>query len=307
MSDHIAHIAICEDAFRLALHDRHVHDDFKAVMTDPDRVDDAHMGSITRHADKWSADIIAAARDAFARPADDRDHYAPRKLAFTLGSLTHRAADRLTKPITHCWSGKPDAGDPMSQSNESKIIQDVFVFKEVYASGHGDLASVFSPDCIAPNHSEPAAAAERFFRFMLRRALISMHTFKADDDHIDDWFDSFFANLQDFPKRLEQYAELAANWPEDKVKKYLIDKRFYHRDDALIVLARNLQRGSSATPDDLAAAHAATDKTHSRYARALAKSLDYLHAATELWDGKLSVDEAKTRFDVGVPELSIQD
>jgi DNA repair exonuclease SbcCD nuclease subunit len=52
---------------------------------------------------------------------------------------------------------------------------------------------------------------------------------------------------------------------------------------------------------------AATDKTHSRYARALANAIDYLVAAGDLFDGRLSPEEAKGRFDVGVPELSLQD
>jgi hypothetical protein len=142
---------------------------------------------------------------------------------------------------------------------------------------------------------------------MLRRALIAMHTFNPDSSDIHNWFRKLFSGLQTFPKSLTQYAELAANWDEAIVKKYLIDKRFYNRADALIRLARDIQRGSTVSSSQIQQAHDNTDSSHSRYARALAKALDYLLAAGALYRGEIDVDKAKTQFDVGVPELSIQD
>jgi hypothetical protein len=270
-----------------------------------ERRDDAHMGCVTRQADMWSADVIAYARDEMKRKGGDG--LAERKLAFVLGSLTHRAADRLTKPITNCWSGAPDAGPAGGDANESKIVQDLFVFKEVFCSGHGEAATPFTPDVIGGWTTEAEAAFERLYQLMLRRALIAMHTFNPDSSDIHSWFQKFFSGLQTFPKSLSQYAELAANWDEAIVKKYLIDKRFYCRDDALIRLARHVQRGSTVSSNEVQQAHATTDSSHSRYARALAKALDYLLAAGALYCGKIDVNEAKVRFDVGVPELSIQD
>lgn len=301
MSDHIAHIGICDDSFRLGMLHPKITSTFKQLMLE--RRDDAHMGCVTRHADKWSANVIAHARDAMSGQNDDT--LAERKLAFVLGSLTHRAADRLTKPITNCWKGEPDSGNFGSAANESKIMQDIFVWKEVFQSGHGDAADPFSPWALAAPSEEPAALSEAWFRLMLRRALISMHTINPDDDNIHPWFERFFHGLQTFPKQIEQYAQLASKWPQDKVKKYLIDKHYYHRDDPTIALARSIHRGHTATEQQVLDAHQATLETHSRYARALAKALDYLIAGSLLFENKINVEDASKHLDIGVPELSL--
>ena len=304
MSDHIAHLAICDDTFRLALLHPNLHDDFKKIMTQ--QRDIAHMGAITRSADKWSADLIVWAREQ--QNSDAPDPQTAQKLAFVLGALTHRSADRLTKPITNCWghdvhSSEADSG--AGDANESKIVQDIFIFKEVYGAGAGDFSDPFTR-AVLQTPSESEAHLEEYFRVLWRRALIAMYTIAPDGDNIQPWLSAFLNGLQTFPKSLSQYAELAANWDNETVKKYLIDKNFYRRDDVLIRLARDIQRGSTVTAQNVLAGVAATDQTHSRYARALAKALDYLVAASELYDGEIDLEEGKERFDISVPELSLQ-
>ena len=297
MSDHIAHLAICDDTFRLALLHPNIHHDFKKIMAQ--QRDIAHMGAITRSADKWSADLIVWAREQ--KHSDAPDPQTAQKLAFVLGALTHRAADRLTKPITNCWDGTNGGS-----ANESKIVQDIFIFKEVYGSGAGEFADPFTR-AVLQTPSESEAHLEEYFRVLWRRALIAMHTIAPDGDNIQPWLSAFLNGLQTFPKSLHQYAELAANWESETIKKYLIDKNFYNRDDVLIQMARDIQRGSTVTAQNVLDGVAATDKTHSRYARALAKALEYLVAASELYAGEIDLDDGKQRFDIGVPELSLQE
>ena len=305
MSDHIAHLGICDDTFRLALLHPQIHDDFKTAMTR--HRDVAHMGAITRSADKWSADLIVWAREQKQNeaPGATLNTQTAQKLAFVLGSLTHRSADRLTKPITRCWGDGDDSG--AGDANESKIMQDIFVFKEVFGNGEGTLADPFTQAVLQTPRSEGEAQLEEYFRVLLRRALISMHTIAPDGDNIQPWLDAFLEHLQTFPKSLHQYAQLAADWDQEKVKKYLIDKNFYRREDALIQLAREIQRGSTVNSQSVLAALELTDQTHSRYARALAKALDYIVAATALFNDEIDLQEGKRRFDIGVPELSLQD
>ena len=307
MSDHIAHLGICDDTFRLALLHPQIDATFKRLMFE--QRDIAHMGSVTRGADKWSADIIFWAREQMQRGSqstlNERDPLAESKLAFVLGALTHRAADRLTKPITRCWGEGDDSGE--GHANESKIMQDIFVWKEVFGSGQGETAAPFSAKVLCVPQSEAEAKSEEVFRVLLRRALIAMHTIAPDGDNIQPWLSAFLKGLQTFPKSLHQYAQLAAEWDGEKVKKYLIDKNFYGRDDALIRLARDIQRGSTVRPESVIEALATTDKSHSRYARALAKAIEYLLAASQLFAGDIELEDARRRFDVGVPELSLQE
>ena len=98
---------------------------------------------------------------------------------------------------------------------------------------------------------------------------------------------------------------IAAEWDPAKVKRYLEDTHFYDRDDALIRCARDVQHGRPVSAAHAVDALAATTDASSRYTRALAKGLDYMIAASRLFEGAISVEEAKTRFDVGVPELSL--
>jgi hypothetical protein len=324
MSDHIAHLAVCDDTTRLAAHHPAVHDDLVAVLNT--YREDAHLGAITRHADKWSAELIAGARDAIAAgesidPNAGRGAYDggyaqgpldQRKLAYVLGSLTHRAADRLTKPITHTLPKSED--DPprygsTQPPNESKILQDIFIFKEVYASGaadHPGSVPGLTEHVLTALTGEAEANLEQLFRILLRRAMIAMHTINPDDDNPSEFIGNLLTRIQTFPKSMYQYAELAAEYPEDKVQKYLVDQRFYSRDDRIIQLARDLQRGSAPPEGAVEQAHRETDQPSSRYARALAKALDYLIAASELYRKQIDTDTARDRFDVGVPELAIK-
>jgi hypothetical protein len=49
-----------------------------------------------------------------------------------------------------------------------------------------------------------------------------------------------------------------------KVKKYLLDKNFYCREDEIIGLARDIQRGSTVAPERVVEAAQATSQSHSR-------------------------------------------
>ncbi len=307
MSDHIAHIGICDDTFRLAAVHSDILPTFKTLMDKQREM--AHMGSVTRSADTWSVELITWARQQLEAAPEGNEKRWREKLAFVLGSLTHRSADRLTKPITNCWRGQPDSGRAGDAANESKIMQDVFVWREVFNQGHdrdGATAWPFSPEVLA-QPSGSAAETEKIYRLLLRRALIAMHTLNPDKQNIQSWLDGFIDGMQTYPKSLEQYAKLAAEWDPMLVKRYLTDKRFYVAEDALIQLARAAQHGRAITEAQVREAMSATDKTHSRYARALAKAMEYLIAAGECFEGRITPEQAAKRLDIGVPELSIQD
>jgi hypothetical protein len=302
MSDHIAHLAICDDVFRLAALHPQVHATFKRLIGSHHEI--AHLGSITRFADKWSADLIDWSRGEYARPADDRDPNTDHKVAFVLGALTHRSADRHMKPITRCWGDGDDSG--FGDANESKIYQDVFAFKEVYDHGQSPDAP-FGPEVLLHPTAEVHQKAEDYFRVLLRRALIAMHTIKPDPDHIHDWLDAFFDGLQTYPKRLSQYAQIAAEWDPIKVQKYLIEKKFYDRNEPLIRLCRGIQRGSRTAPEQVVETIAGVTDQQSRWSRALKRAIEYLIAGSDLLDGRIDLTTAKDRFDIGVPELSLRE
>jgi hypothetical protein len=61
MSENVTHVFVCDDVVRLASRLDAVPDPFKEVLRD--HLDLARLGAATRSADKWSAEIVAWARD----------------------------------------------------------------------------------------------------------------------------------------------------------------------------------------------------------------------------------------------------
>lgn len=299
MSEHITHIGICDDVTRLATRHREVLPSFNRILTAHQDV--SRFGAVTRSADRWTIDLIGWAREEEARPAAARDPQRELKLAFVLGALTHRAADRLMKPILH-YAESVEGTDGFM---EATIHCDVFVFRELYGAGEGDHAGPFPRAVLTTPTTEAEQRTNEYFRVLWRRQLVAMHTFAPDTSNVHEWLNKLFYAMQDFPMDLGRYARIAAEWDPAKVKRYLEDTHFYDRQDPLIQVVRALQRGNELGARDVAATIAATSEGSSRYAQALAKGLSYLVAASRLYEGAISAEEARPLLDIGVPELAL--
>ncbi|HEU5318520.1 MAG TPA: hypothetical protein VFX49_20570, partial [Chloroflexota bacterium] len=315
MSENVTHVAVCDDVVRLAARHPAVPPEFNQALER--HLDLARLGAATRSADRWSAELIAWARDNWpgitnghaddgeaareaAREAWEGKKNASdpvKKLAFVLGALTHRAADRLMKPILHHATEQHGPG----ASKDATIHCDVFVFHEIYASGAGGNEPAVDGSALptalvnpyqrgvfqAPTGPRERDALKRqiedYFRVVWQRALISMHTFSPQRDDVHGWLDRLFATLQDFYIDLDHYERVITHPDPAKFKAYLEDTRFYERTDPIIVAARGLQRGQDVPPAQVEAAFAATGERSSRYARALQKGLGYVLAGGRLW------------------------
>ena len=299
MSENITHVAVCDDVTRLASRHPEAHADLIRALREQQDV--ARFGAGTQSADRWTADLLTWAGAESAKAPADRDPRLEAKLAFVLGALTHRAADRLMKPIIYF----PEATEGHEGFVEATIHCDVFVFKEIYGGGSGPDAGPYPRAILDAPVTEGQRQLEEYFRVVWRRAIVAMHTFSPDRSDMQGWMDKLLDTLQQFPMEMARYARIAAEWDPAKVKRYLEDTHFYDRDDPLIRCARDIQHGRAVSAAEVVAAAGATDESSSRYARALAKGLGYVLAAGRLYAGEIDVAEAKTRFDVGVPELSL--
>lgn len=299
MSENITHVAVCDDVTRLAAHHPQVHPYFNQLLAEHQDV--SRFGAGTQSADRWTAELIAWGREERAKPAADRDPRLGEKLAFVLGALTHRAADRLMKPIIYY----PEKDEGHEGFLEATIHCDVFIFNEVYGGGEGPHAGPYPKAILSVPSSEGQRQLEEYFRVLWRRAIVAMHTFSPDRSDMQSWLNKLLATLQEFPMDMARYARVAAEWDPAKVKRYLEEPHFYSREDALIRCARDLQHGRPVSSAEVAAAVEATSDDSSRYARALLRGLAYVIAASRLFEGAISPAEAKARFDVGVPELTL--
>jgi hypothetical protein len=325
MSENVTHVAVCDDVSRLASVHEAIPAEFKQALEQ--HHDIARLGSATRSADRWSAEVIARSRDHWPAPGaagsgqaakkDDEvgvESTVSRKLAFVLGALTHRAADRLFKPIfQYC---REQYGEEAGL--DCSIHCDVLVFTEVYGGGHGGTERQVGGSALPTAMTNPYQAAvfrsptgeagqqaEEVFRVLWQRALISMHTFAPDASDMDGWLDRLFRTLPRFSIDLAHYQQVVERPDPAKFKRYLEDTNAYNRSDPLIVTARRVQRGEAVSAGEVEASLDATDERSSRYARALQKGMGYLLAGGRLWQGEIDVAQAKAKFDVGVAERSL--
>jgi len=296
MSEGITHTAIVDDCARLALASSKVCEAFKKALTD--HLDMARLGGITRHGDRHNVALLASFREQWP-PADENDTV-PRKLAFVLGWLSHRAADRTMKKVFRDLDG-----DCAESPRDCSVYNDACVLREVY--GGGDPFSYVANEAGLKDHpgarGTNVAEAEDLFCAMWRRMLVRMHTFIPDDADAEAWLEKVAQTQQRLYVDLKRYAAAYASPDPDKWKRFITDANFYDKDDAIVRVARSLQNGESRSSADV---DAAMDDpgNESRYAYMLKRAFGYCLAASAWFEKKITEDEVNQRLEIGRPELS---
>ncbi len=320
MSENITHTAIADDVRRLLVEDPSLPPLLRESMLE--RHESLRLGAVTRGGDQWTIAIVDWARQQPPPDSGGPDPQVKDKLAFVMGTLTHRAADRLMKPLVQFHrENEPDKA--FDGGRECTMHCDVFILREVFltdteSAGHTDSRTAGHNTGHTVGHTAghpypatlldpPAQAAreiEAMIRVLVQRALIGLHTLAPQDSDILGWIDRLLSLRQRYTIDLDRYARIVREWSPQREKKYLTDVHFYDRTDPLIALARAIQR-RQPRPHTLESALAATGESSSRYARALAKSIDYIRSAGALLDGRISPEAARGPLEIGVPERSL--
>lgn len=284
MSEHITHYAVCDDCLRLMSRMAEIHPALQAAARD--HRDIARLGSVTRSTDSFNPQLLQRLRDGWEsrRPEENLE----KKLAYSLGTLLHRAADRTMKPVFRDL-GAGDAQDPTDVS----VYHDVFLFREVYQGG---TELPYSPTMFGEE-----TAFEETFRVLVQRALLAMHTFIPDRTDPEGWLDRLFRLRQDFYVEIKRYAQAYHSPDPAKYQAYIVDAGFYDPEDALIRLARAIQNGETV-PDGAVTAAVDTAAPRTQYAQALQRGMGYLRAANRFFGREISLEEAKTAWNIGVPD-----
>jgi hypothetical protein len=117
-----------------------------------------------------------------------------------------------------------------------------------------------------------------------------------DKQEIERWLDRLFQVQQRYTVNLKRYADAIANPDPEKVRRFIEEPNFYDRDDSIIRIARQLQRGDDAeTPVD----EIVEQPARSHYAQALRNGFRYLSAASDFFERKITLDELTTKLDIG--------
>lgn len=281
MSEAVTHIAVVEDCGRLVSISRDINEAFKSAFRQYQDI--ALLGGVTRGGDRHNPLLLKQLRSSWSRD----DTQAQRKLAFVLGWLSHRAADRQMKAVFR--SADPDCS---LSPTDCSIYHDVTVLKEVCSKGSGTFEQALV--------EADVGGAEELLHAMWRRMLIRMHTFIPAEEDINAWLEGVFAFQQEMRVDITRYAEALMNPDPEKVRRFVTNVNFYDAGDSLIQLAREVQSGADNLPDPGEAAREAV--AGSLYARALARAFEYISAADDFWQNRIERNELEERLDIGKPE-----
>ena len=290
MSENITHMAVLDDCFRIVLNLEKVHPALHEVVRT--QRDIARLGTITRGGDSHTVQLLESFRQRWAtRQPEDR---LEAKLAFVLGWLCHRAADRQMKPLFR----EVEPGRPVSPA-ECSIYHDAFLFHEVYADGREQPYQPRMFDFL--NLSREAGlnpdAVMEVVHAAFSRALLELHTFSPNPQDAEGWIDRLFKLQQVFRVDIERYARAIASPDPDKVRRFIIDTNFYDRQEPIIRVARAIQRNQPVEPSEVASAAEAAAQTH--YGKAVKMSVDYIRAASEFLERQISRDGLGQRLNIG--------
>ena len=294
MSENITHTAVVDDGVRLMLAADTICPAFKVAARE--YLDMAHLGCMTRSGDRCNPGLLETFRARW-NARQPGDHLEP-KLAFVIGWLCHRAADRQTKPIFRRFHPPETRAE---FPTECSVYYDAFVFREVYAFGQEPPyhPAMFGKKLTQLVDTINVGNLQTLVQVLMRRAFIAMHTFIPDVQDPETWLDNLYRLKQDFYVDLQRYDD-AINRPDPaKVQRYIIDDNFYDAQESIIAVARQLQRGESVNAAHVAEAVSAEPQSH--YAQALHIGFRYLQAASDFFISEMAIEELKTRLDIGKP------
>ena len=284
MSEYITHIAVQEDTRRLALQADGICEAFKTSMKEsPDAM---RMGSASRGNSTFIVQNIHHFRDLWEkRKPEDR---LEDQLAFTLGWITHRAADRYFKPRYGIYDKNPENAHPV----DIRIYHDVVVYDKVYGNGkHPPFSTGFAEKDM---QSHPAAAqldvtqAEAIFGPLYQADFLALQSFEtvSSGQELMDRINSQFAT---FTVDFRRLIDLVNNPDPEDMQQMIIAPNFYDEEDPIIKMARNIQHGESVVGMDLTEALATEGQ--SQYAQTLSKAFNWIAEASRYFEHQSDKDQ----------------
>ena len=284
MPENITHVAVVDDCIRVASRWPEICPALKDALTQ--HLEIARLGGLTRISPYLR--LLEKLRDSWTnrRPEDNLEM----KLAFTVGTILHQAADIQMKPVYHSFGGR----EPYL---ECSIYTDVHLLGQIYGAGKDDAHWPYSPalldlsaETLPAIQGFSAKDLEDLSRVLLMRAYIALHTFQPGLDILD-WMDRFFLLRQNYFISVQQYAEVFTNPNPEKVKRYVVDTNFYNPEDPLIQLARTIQAGNAVDGGRIEEARSRAE-SQSQYARAVARGCKYVRASSLFFENEMSRAEA---------------
>ena len=299
MSEYLVHVAIMEDCFNILLQTQRVCPELKGVIEA--HRDFGEAASTTMSGDTYTVLLMEDLRKRWAnRTPDDM---LENKLAFVLGWVSHRAADRQMKPVFRALN-TPESKKIVN--NECTLYNEAKVYMEYYMNREHDPYKNVMHLMLSGPRAYPQVDLEgmnNLFSGMLKGSFMQMHTMKPNLEYtvteIENWIDNIFTLLQHFNIRTDMIAQIVAKPDPGKYNRYIADANFFNDQDALIILAKKLRFHNEFSQLDVE--EAITSSPSSDYAIALKTALNYTIACNDFFAGKIEADGLRARLQIGVP------
>ena len=299
MSEHLTHIAIYDDTYRLVLHADGFHEAFRTSLQNHPDVGLLCSGSRGNHL--FAIPFLEETRDQWSSRKDGDG--VEEKIAAAIGWLSHRAIDLQVKPM---YLKIDEIEEARYSETENEIYHDAVTFDKVYQRGRDASVSpkVHLSEAILADHMQghPAASllyvaqVEPMMCAMVQQNLVSLNQFNATAKSPDEWLDKFPDHYQKLGENLETYIEAFQRPDPVKMEKYIHSVNYYNEKDELIRLARELQhKGKSSISLDDALAKA-DDQSH--YAQGLRRSVQFIRSANAFFEKKMDKDTAYDQVEI---------
>ncbi len=296
MSEYIVHVAIMQDCFNIMLKSDLFCDEFKKIIVD--HRDFGESASTTMSGDSYTWKIMDDLRSRWDSRSESDNLEA--KLAFVLGWVSHRAADRQMKPVFRIFKEEPNFA---INGNECTLYDEAKIYTEYYMNREKDPYKNTMELLLNDSNSYPLDIdnMKGAFNGMLKMAFMRMHTMKPsltyEVSEIEGWIDNLHTLLQKFKINMEHEAEIIANPDPEKYKKYIVDTNFFNDSDPLIVVAKKLRFGIEPNEGEIDFAIKSTPD--SDYATALHTALKYTIACHDfLYDKSIPVKALCEKLDI---------
>lgn len=296
MSEHIVHTAILEDSFAICSGLRAISADFKEVIRRHGRF--AQLGCITVAGDQFSTRLLTEYKDKW----DIHNETLAAKLAFVLGWISHRACDRIMKPI---WVEPPmkigSDVDPTLSPSECSVYHEGFIFNKYYKDADTFRFAIF-PEQMEELEGIRMMERERICNFTEQAFAANYMAIQTlpEDGADQEWFENVCMRTQKFYVDMRRYHQSAQNPEPELTERFITGIHWYDEGDGIVRLANDLRWKRPPFTDDYDSV--LRDEPASYYGRALRLSIGYITVADEfLKRSDMGLEELKDRLDIGKP------
>ncbi len=289
------HSAVLRDSFRLV---RQLPDTSERLQRIIEQyLPFASLGCITVSGDRFSFHLL----EKYRGENYQKDPYVDAKIAFVLGWVSHRACDRVMKPI---WREAPFRGrgtdvDPSISPYECSIYHEAEAYKLFFHDEMDYKYALFSDRMqeFADKLDLKQETAYRMVQCAYAMNLMNIQTILCDLP-AQEWFEEICMRMQKFYVDINRYTRAIETPDPRQYADYVNDICWYNPDDRIIVAAQELRKNGQVNPVFIQ--EALQLQAISYYGRALVLSVRYILSADRyLMDELLDIRWLKHKLDIG--------